>query len=108
MAPPEFRAIDAVLPLNLSYYPVSWTALTLTPDAFLRVPLSGSNAKILFCAGGNGNLRLGTKFGAMVEYGYHIVPGSNHTFTTAGAAFYTPLSLESFLEMAGDIFTRKR
>jgi hypothetical protein len=98
------RAIDAIIPLYISYYPLSWIALTMIPDAVARFPIGDDDAKPLYLVGGNVNLKIGgARYGLIGEYGYHLEPGADatHAFQTMGGAFYMPLTISEFLALFG-------
>lgn len=95
------RALDVIVPVYASYYPVSWIALTLNPDVVGRFRFKGPETDPFVLVGGNASLKLGKNIGIVAEVGYHIEPGEGRTFTTYGGSFYTPMDLSGFLGMFG-------
>jgi len=94
-------ALDVIVPVYASYYPVSWIAVTLNPDVVSRIRLKGPKTDPYILIGGNASLKLGKNIGVVAEAGYHVQPGEDRVFTTYGGSFYTPLDLSNFLGMFG-------
>ncbi len=90
----EWTTIDATVPLYLSYYPLSWLSVTVSPDYTFRHSTSSeggsTNANVY---GANASLKLGSDWGLVVEYGYHLTDAEGvDAYQQAGAVLYWPIS----------------
>lgn len=97
--------IDVTLPLYVSYYPLQWLSLTVSPDATYRTVIKAyMTAGPIF--GVNGNLKLGENGGLLFEGGWHkAMETGGPSFVTYSAAVFFPFSIsleKMFKEASGN------
>lgn len=92
--------IDITLPIYLGLYPTPWLSLNLIPDATYRISDFDYTAPGGLLLGGAANMRVGKRFGAIAEVGYHrLLEDSEFEQIHYGAGIYLPVDFEDITSM---------
>lgn len=87
--------IDITLPIYLGLYPTSWLSVNLIPDATFRISDFDYTAPGGLLLGGAANVRVGKRFGAVAEVGYHrLLEDSEFEQIHYGGGVYFPVDFD--------------
>ena len=92
--------IDITLPIYLGLYPTSWLSVNLIPDATYRISSFDYTAPGGLLVGGAANVRVGKRFGAIAEVGYHrLLADSEFEQIHYGGGIYFPVDFDGITSL---------
>ena len=97
----EAPVYDLIVPVYASYTPTDWLALTLAPQFSYRISDNEFEYPAGPIAGANFDMRLGSSYGIIGEFGYHRHLDKDYALMNYGAMFYMPVNLETVVGMVG-------